>query len=155
MCWVPGVWAAFGQYDCRAGLPVRLVLRDAARTAAYEANGGTLALVEQGVESRMTISAQTLDSTEPIERLLLACKAYDAEQAVAALAHRLTPDAHIILLQNGLGSQDAVAAKVPKARCICASSTEGAFRQRDGTVVLPGMVITGWATLPILPRLSG
>lgn len=122
----------------RAGLPVRLVLRDAARLAAYEANGGTLALVEQGVESRMTISAQTLDGKEPIERLLLACKAYDAEQAVAALAHRLTPDAHIILLQNGLGSQDAVAAKFPKARCICASSTEGAFRQRDGTVVFAG-----------------
>lgn len=122
----------------RAGLPVRLVLRDAARLAAYEANGASLTLVEQGVESRLAISAQTLDSAEPIKRLLLACKAYDAEHAVAALAQRLAPGAEIILLQNGLGSQDAVAAKVPNARCICASSTEGAFRQRDGAVVFAG-----------------
>ncbi|MET0126014.1 MAG: putative 2-dehydropantoate 2-reductase [Pseudomonas caspiana] len=122
----------------RGGLPVKLVLRDAKRLAAYEASGATLTLVENGVESRLAISAQTADSAEPIERLLLACKAYDAEQAVAALAQRLTPDAQIILLQNGLGSQDAVAAKVPNARCICASSTEGAFRQRDWSVVFAG-----------------
>ena len=122
----------------RAGVPVKLVLRDAKRLAAYEANGATLTLVENGVESRLAISAQTADSAEPIERLLLACKAYDAEQAVAALAQRLTTDAQIILLQNGLGSQDAVAAKVPNARCICASSTEGAFRQRDWSVVFAG-----------------
>lgn len=122
----------------RAGVPVKLVLRDAKRLAAYEANGAALILVENGVESRLAISAQTADSAEPIERLLLACKAYDAEQAVAALAQRLTTDAQIILLQNGLGSQDAVAAKVPNARCICASSTEGAFRQRDWSVVFAG-----------------
>lgn len=122
----------------RAGLPVKLVLRDAKRLAVYEANGATLTLVENGVESRLAISAQTADSAEPIQRLLLACKAYDAEQAVAALAQRLTTDAQIILLQNGLGSQDAVAAKVPNTRCICASSTEGAFRQRDWSVVFAG-----------------
>ncbi|WP_349969663.1 putative 2-dehydropantoate 2-reductase [Pseudomonas caspiana] len=122
----------------RAGVPVKLVLRDAKRLAAYESNGAALTLVENGVESRLAISAQTADSAEPIERLLLACKAYDAEQAVAALAQRLTTDAQIILLQNGLGSQDAVAAKVPNARCICASSTEGAFRQRDWSVVFAG-----------------
>ena len=122
----------------RAGVPVKLVLRDAKRLAAYEANGAALTLVENGVESRLAINAQTADSAEPIERLLLACKAYDAEQAVAALAQRLTPDAQIILLQNGLGSQDAVAAKVPNARCIFASSTEGAFRQRDWSVVFAG-----------------
>jgi 2-dehydropantoate 2-reductase len=113
----------------RAGLPVRLILRDAPRLAAYEANGGTLTLIEQGVETRLAISAQTLDSDEPIGRLLLACKAYDAEQAIASLASRLS---------HGLGSQDAVAAQVPLARCIFASSTEGAFRQQDWQVVFAG-----------------
>ena len=122
----------------RAGLPVRLVLRDAARLADYEANGATLTLREKGVESRLSVSAQTTFNAEPIKQLLLACKAYDAEQAVAAIAHRLTADAHIVLLQNGLGSQAAVAAQVPQARCIFASSTEGAFREQDGSVVFAG-----------------
>ncbi len=129
------LWAA---RLARAGLPVKLILRNAQRLAAYQANGAALTLIEQGVESRLAISAQTLDNGEPITRLLLACKAYDAEQAVASLASRLSPGAEIILLQNGLGSQDAVAARVPQARCIFASSTEGAFRQQDWQVVFAG-----------------
>lgn len=141
------LWAA---RLARVGLPVRLVLRDATRLAAYEAHGATLTLVEQGIESHVPISAQTAHDAEPIERLLLACKAYDAEQAVATLASRLTPDAQIILLQNGLGSQDAVAARVPQARCIFASSTEGAFRERDWSVVFAGHGYT-WLGDPVDP----
>ena len=55
----------------RAGLPVRLILRDAARLAAYEAAGG-LTLVEQGREQHFAIPAQALDADTPIERLLVA-----------------------------------------------------------------------------------
>ena len=47
-------------------------------------------------------------------------------------------NAEVILLQNGLGSQDEVADLVPHARCIFASSTEGAFRQADFQVVFAG-----------------
>ena len=121
----------------RAGLPVRLILRDQARLQAYRAAGG-LTLVEQGEAQFYEIPGETVDSGEPITRLLVACKAYDAEEAVAQLSPRLTPDAELILLQNGLGSQDAVAARVPQARCIFASSTEGAFRDGDWRVVFAG-----------------
>jgi 2-dehydropantoate 2-reductase len=136
----------------RAGLPVRLILRDPARLAAYEAIGG-LTLVEQGQAHFLTIPAQTFDAVEPIERLLVACKAYDAETAVARLAPRLSANAEIILLQNGLGSQDLVAAKVPQARCIFASSTEGAFRDGDWRVVFAGHGYTwlGDASRPTPP----
>lgn len=121
----------------RAGLPVRLILRDAARLRAYQAAGG-LTLVEQGQSSLLAIPGETSNSSAPIQRLLLACKAYDAEAAVASIAQRLAPGAELILLQNGLGSQDAVAARVPQARCIAASSTEGAFRDGDWRVVFAG-----------------
>jgi 2-dehydropantoate 2-reductase len=50
----------------------------------------------------------------------------------------LQPGAELLLLQNGLGSQDEVARAVPQARCICVSSTEGAFRQADFQVVWAG-----------------
>lgn len=121
----------------RAGLPVRLILRDSSRLLAYEHAGG-LTLVEQGRASQYPIPGTTLDSHEPISRLLVACKAYDAQAAVAQLAPRLVPNAEVILLQNGLGSQDAVATTVPQARCIAASSTEGAFREGDWRVVFAG-----------------
>lgn len=121
----------------RAGVPVRLILRNEARLADYRAGQG-LTLVEQGVEQTYPVVGETPDSPEPIHRLLVACKAYDAQSAIAQLHPRLAPDAELILLQNGLGSQDAVAAQVPLARCIYASSTEGAFREGDWRVVFAG-----------------
>ena len=121
----------------RAGVPVRLILRNQARLASYRAGKG-LTLVEHGVEQTYPVIGETPDSSEPIRRLLVACKAYDAQSAIAQLQHRLAPDAELILLQNGLGSQDAVAAQWPSARCIFASSTEGAFRDGDWRVGFAG-----------------
>lgn len=121
----------------RAGLPVRLILRNTTRLAAYRQAGG-LTLVEPQHTQLYPLRAESIDANTPIERLLVACKAYDAEEAVARLASRLRPGAELILLQNGLGSQDAVAARVPIARCILASSTEGAFRNADFSVTFAG-----------------
>ena len=136
----------------RAGVPVRLILKDASRLREYEAAGG-LTLVEHGAATTYAIAGETVDSSEPIHRLLVACKAYDAQQAVARLASRLAPGAELILLQNGLGSQDAVAAQVPMARCMCASSTEGAFRDGDWRVIFAGHGYTwlGDAGHPVAP----
>lgn len=121
----------------RAGVPVQLILRDPQRLQAYQQAGG-LTLVEQEQARLYAIPGQTLDNPQPIRRLLLACKAYDAEAAIAGLAPRLAAGAELVLLQNGLGSQDAVANLLPHARCILASSTEGAFRQKDFQVVFAG-----------------
>jgi 2-dehydropantoate 2-reductase len=121
----------------RAGKAVRLILRDAERLADYQAAGG-LTLVEQDLGSHYAIPAETGAAAGPIHRLLVACKAYDAAPAVARLAPRLGAGAELVLLQNGLGSQDEVAEQVPHARCVFASSTEGAFREADWQVRFAG-----------------
>lgn len=125
----------------RAGLPVQLILRDATRLAAYQRCGG-LTLEQKGHSQRFPIAAETAAAEAPIQRLLVACKAYDAEAAVAQLAPRLAANAELILLQNGLGSQQAVAQRWPAARCILASSTEGAYRADDFHVVFAGQGFT-------------
>ncbi|MGL6092053.1 MAG: 2-dehydropantoate 2-reductase N-terminal domain-containing protein, partial [Pseudomonas paracarnis] len=79
----------------RAGVPVRLILRNQARLASYRAGKG-LTLVEHGVEQTYPVIGETPDSSEPIRRLLVACKAYDAQSAIAQLQHRLAPDAELI-----------------------------------------------------------
>ncbi|MFL6535205.1 MAG: putative 2-dehydropantoate 2-reductase [Pseudomonas sp.] len=133
----------------RAGLPVRLVLRNEQRLQDYLAVGG-LTLVEQDQAQCYPVPGETAQDPEPIKRLLVACKAYDAQTAVASVAHRLDSDSELILLQNGLGSQDAVANCVPWARCISASSTEGAFRDGDWRVVFAGHGYT-WLGDPAHP----
>jgi 2-dehydropantoate 2-reductase len=134
----------------RAGQPVRLILRDAARLQAYQAVGG-LTLVEHGGAGTYPVEAEGPEAQGPIRRLLVACKAYDAAPAVAALKHRLSAASEIILLQNGLGSQDEVAAQAGPARCILASSTEGAFREADWRVVFAGHGFT-WLGDPARPE---
>ena len=94
------LWAA---RLARAGVPVRLILRNEARLADYRAGQG-LTLFEQGVEQTYPVVGETPDSPDPIHRLLVACKAYDAQSAIAQLHPRLAPDAELILLQIGLGS---------------------------------------------------
>ncbi|MBX9754585.1 MAG: putative 2-dehydropantoate 2-reductase [Pseudomonadaceae bacterium] len=121
----------------RASLPVRLILRDQARLNAYQQAGG-LTLIEQGQHCLHAIEAETLNASTPIQRLLLTCKAYDAAAVMGALKPRLAANAEVILLQNGLGSQQQVAEQLAPLRCIYASSTEGAFRQSDFTVVFAG-----------------
>jgi 2-dehydropantoate 2-reductase len=134
----------------RGGQPVRLILRDAARLQAYQAAGG-LTLVEHGNARTYPLAAEGPDAEGPIQRLLVACKAYDAAPAVAALRHRLGAGSEIILLQNGLGSQDEVAAQAGPARCIFASSTEGALREADWRVVFAGHGFT-WLGDPARPE---
>lgn len=129
-----GLWAA---RLARAGVPVKLILRDQASLTRYRTAGG-LTLVEDGQANLHPIAAETPAHGAPIRRLLVVCKAYDADEATAALAPRLAPGAEIILLQNGLGSQEAVAARLPRARCFFASSTEGAFREGAFRVVYAG-----------------
>ncbi|WP_028239701.1 putative 2-dehydropantoate 2-reductase [Stutzerimonas azotifigens] len=120
-----------------AGEPVGLILRDQARLAAYRTRG-QVALRQGDQQRHFALPAQLPDAREPIERLLVACKAYDAQAAVAGVAHRLAPGATLLLLQNGLGSQQAVAARCPGARCLFVSSTEGAYLSGDYQVVHAG-----------------
>jgi len=121
----------------RSGAPVRIILRSAQRLIDYQHAGG-LTLSEAGQSSFHAITAELPDATTPIQRLLVACKAYDAEAAIAQLSLRLADSCEILLLQNGLGSQQAIAERWPHVRCIFVSSTEGAYREGPMQVVFAG-----------------
>lgn len=121
----------------RANLPVRLILRNPARLSDYQ-NAGGLILLDGGQATLHPIPAELPNAATPIHRLLVACKAYDAEAAIEQLAARLAPSSEILLLQNGLGSQQAIAERWPDSRCIFVSSTEGAYREADWRVVFAG-----------------
>jgi len=129
-----GLWAT---RLFRAGVPVQIILRNPQRFAEYGAAGG-LGLIEDGVTTSYPMPAELPNATTPIRRLLVACKAYDAEAAIAEVAPRLVNGSEILLLQNGLGSQLAIAARWPESRCVFVSSTEGAYRQEDFQIVHAG-----------------
>ncbi len=122
----------FASHLQRAGATVTLVLRD---TAA----GDTRVQVEsaRGV-SHFPVATTTRHDPGSIERLLVTTKAYNVLDALAGLAHRLRPDAHILLMVNGMGLAEPVAAAHPGCSIFLATTTHGAYREGPLDVVHAG-----------------
>lgn len=105
------------------GHEVTLIARDRSRHAAY--HGITLESAAGGEHFEPAL--ETRESATPIARLLVCTKACDALEALAGIAHRLAPEAAVVLLQNGMGFHDEALKLVGSARLFCALSTEGAW----------------------------
>jgi 2-dehydropantoate 2-reductase len=76
-----------------------------------------------------TLACLSLSDPSPIQQLIVTTKAAQVEAAVAAVQPHLTHDAEVLLLHNGLGPQDAVAALLaPSQRLYVGVSTEGVVR---------------------------
>lgn len=155
-CWhVLGVGSLGSLWATRlaqAGHEVRLILRDAERLSAYQAAGGYLRLQQPQQQSYTdyALAAETPDTITSIQRLVVACKAYDVVSTLKPLLSRLQ-GAEVLLLQNGLGSQQAVMEFLPHTRCLLVSSTEGAYRQQPFQVVHAG-VGQNWLGDPLRPQ---
>lgn len=76
-------------------------------------------------------------SDEP-ELVLVTTKAGDTVEAIAGIINQFSQCTPIILFQNGLGSQQAVAARWPDSPILAASTTEGANRPEPDLLVHAG-----------------
>ncbi len=122
------LWAARLQ---QAGQTVSLIMRPP-RLARFQAADGRLLFTNLQEHTRsVPVHAETASSQQPIQRLILACKAYSATEAIAGIRHRLLPGTEVILLQNGIGSQQQVSRTLPDCRVLVASTTEGAWLKDD------------------------
>lgn len=124
----------------QAGLPVTLILRNAERLAAWQQQQGQVELTDpaQQQHSSNSLAAELPEASTPIQRLIVATKAYAAEPAVRNLLSRLPPDAEIILLQNGMGSQQAISQLLDTRRVYYASVTDGAWRPSARQLIWAG-----------------
>jgi len=128
----------FGVSLAATGIPVRLIGRAGGtpgeRRVTLQAGSGPCSRV---------LPWYPLDAVPGgLTHVLHCTKAYDAEPAIRRLAPALADGAAVLTLQNGLGSQDAVAAALPGHAVHAACTTEGAWRRDAGTVVHAGRGIT-------------
>jgi 2-dehydropantoate 2-reductase len=128
------LWAAQLQ---RAGRSVSLILRSPPRLAEFRALGG-ITLVDDEGECFCPLGGELATASGPIGTLLLCTKAYDSESALDSVWHRLSPDSRILVLQNGLGSQQQVLARAGAARVLLGSTTDGAYLRKPFEVVHAG-----------------
>lgn len=71
--------------------------------------------------------------------IVIATKAYDALPALRTALQSITQPTAIFLLQNGMGSQQEIAASYPDIALYAVSSTHGAYKKDTGTLVHAGI----------------
>lgn len=120
------------------GYPVTLVLRNQDKLEKFHAAEQRLKLSEH----LYFVDAELADSPETINQLLVTTKSTDTKAAINSIKHRITEDAKIIVLQNGMGSQDWISDNFPSAQVAWASTTDGAWLSDDFTVNHAGKGIT-------------
>ena len=93
-----------------------------------------LRITEDGQLHQLPIAIEPTEASQPIENLLLTTKAGDALAAVKTVKHRLTDNATIVLLQNGMGSQQAISETFPQHAVYAGSTTDGAWLESFLTI---------------------
>lgn len=94
-----------------------------------EATGPRPLIIERdGKPSQQLVATQTTQDASVIDKLLVTTKAYDALNAIASVGPRLADRCTIVLLVNGMGIAEQVAAAHTGARLFAGTTTEGAYR---------------------------
>jgi 2-dehydropantoate 2-reductase len=127
----------FGARLVQAGADVRFVVRE--RRAAQLHDHG---LVVRSPHGDFAVPARTLLQAQidgPADLVLLTCKAWDLDAAIASIAPAMGPDSHVIPLLNGLAHIDALRAAFGAERVAGGSCGIPATLTPEGEVVHLGM----------------
>jgi 2-dehydropantoate 2-reductase len=122
-----------GAHMVRGGESVLFVDKDVDHVRAMQTRGLTI----RGFAETFTVQVQatTPDALpqDPLETVLLACKAPATEQAVNSFAARLAPDGCVVSLQNGLN-------ELIISQLVGQSRTVGAFVNFSADYLEPGLI---------------
>lgn len=120
-----------------AGSSVTLLLRDQHRLDQFRQIEGVLRDGEL-----FPVDAELTADSGSIQQLLITTKSTDTQSAFNSIKNRLTPGAHIVVLQNGMGSQQWVTDQSPDTEVAWASTTDGAWIKSPFSVKHAGKGVT-------------
>lgn len=139
------VWAAQHAIEQQEST---LLLRNRQKVLQYQQQGGCILYTEAGNTQRLRVNATSPEQlTAPLTQVVITTKAYDVASALATLTPYLNEQTDIILLQNGLGSQQAALAQLPNHRLWAATTTDGAFMHAPFHVERAGFGTTWYGPL--------
>ncbi len=119
-----------------AGAAPMLILRDDATAAAARTAGITL--FDGTTATTSPVSVATLTELNlcsparlqgPVNRLILCTKAHHSLTALRSLGDQLSPTAHVLLMQNGMGVREQLLAQWPELTILHGVTTEAAWRR--------------------------
>jgi len=116
-----------------------VLVRSASPSMATQGFGGALRTASPGTGvARTPVSLPWFHSAADIGLLLVTTKAGDTLSALESWLPYIAKDTPVVLFQNGLGSQQAVAESWPEQPILAASTTEGANRPEPDVLVHAG-----------------
>ena len=99
-----------------------------------------------------TFPVSDIARADAINRVLVTTKAYNAEPALRSVRHRLSASSSVVLMVNGMGIADAITSSLNNAALYLATTTEGAYRRGNNTVVHAGTGLTQMGSANGSPR---
>ena len=129
------LWAAKLQ---QAGHSVTLILSSAEKLVQFSETGHFLVTSGELTE-RFKVAAELAAHTTPIHQLLITTKSFAAVEAFNSIRHRLTDNARILLLHNGMGPQQQIVDENPQLEIWAGSTTDGAYFDSPWNLVRAGI----------------
>lgn len=133
-----GIGGYFGARLAAAGVDVTFLVRPA--RAERLARDGLVVTSPYGDVTQSVVAVTA--AAEPFDAVLLSCKAYDLDSAIAAITPAVGPDTLVLPLLNGVRHLDALDAAFGKTRVL-------------GGVALIGVTMTGDGAIKHLNKLQG
>lgn len=125
-----------------AGHEVCLLLRTPQALQHWQANGNALVFEQDGQRRELAIPAQLHSTADPMDCLIVATKAHAVPGALGSVHHLLPPGSSVLMLQNGLGSQQYARDLCAQSQVLYASVTDGAWMPAPGHVIWAGQGTT-------------
>lgn len=130
--------SCMGGLLAKTGNDVVLINRNEAHCDAINADG--LALVSEGVEERVTVSAVTSpEGLLPADLVIVLVKSFHTKQAIEAATHLVGPETVVLSLQNGLGHEEILSEAIGADHVIAGKTYVG------GQMTDPGRIVIGAA----------
>ncbi|WP_447077745.1 ketopantoate reductase family protein [Shewanella algae] len=102
----------------------------------------TLELGDQSLQTSFLCLAQDSSKLKQLELLLVTVKAYQVEAALEPLLPKLHPDCRILLLHNGLGPHQSLAAKLNGRLLSLGTTSQGALKLSSNHIRQTGSGLT-------------
>jgi 2-dehydropantoate 2-reductase len=121
----------------KAGYPVTLILRDQKKLNTFAQSKGIIL-----ADEHFSVEAEIANNPSPIHQLLITTKSTDTEIAFNSVKSRLANNTKVVVLQNGLGSQEWIKSQLPQGEVVWASTTDGAWMKSPFHLVHAGKGVT-------------
>ncbi|MEM8501296.1 MAG: ketopantoate reductase family protein [Pseudomonadota bacterium] len=123
----------------KAGIPVRLILSERKLHSLLSDSALDLEfLCEFSLSSAEYVTLNVAGTGEKPRNVLLATKANDAYSALHSRKDKLDDCQNLVTLCNGMGYHAAIQELLPAANLFAISTTDGAYFQRESSLVMAG-----------------